>query len=226
MIEGIFDMSVLPYVAIRPIGRTEPGRSAGGLVDVAKMPRCGGAGKSVRRTAGLEGDRSSQGGRGRCILGARESRMHPSHTTSGTTLVVLIAIALVGAGCAGSPSTVSETGGSSLESADPAIVRGQIVLPEGATIPPGAVAIARLADVSRQDVPAEILSELVWSLEGGETLDFELEYDPSDIEDWRTYVVQVAIRVDGRLHMISTTAIPVISNERPHEVEVPVERVG
>ena len=139
-----------------------------------------------------------------------------------------IAVAVVVVGCGGGsedPTPESSAGSVAEQPVRSTAVRGTVVVPPDVPIPEGAVVTVRLADVSRQDVPADILVEQSWAVSERDSLRFELPYDPGEIDDRFTYAVQARIEVDGALHMISTTAVLVLTRGRPTEVEVPVEPV-
>lgn len=93
---------------------------------------------------------------------------------------------------------------------------------------PNAVVEVSLVDVSRADAPAITLaSEQIVSAGRQVPLPFKLLYDAGQIDARYTYAVQSRITVDGELQFISTTQVPVITNDSPTEgVQVQVDPVN
>lgn len=104
-----------------------------------------------------------------------------------------------------------------------AVVTGTVSYRERAALPPDSVLTVRLQDVSRQDVPAVLLGEQIYTTEGKQVpLPFEVHYNPANIDERFTYSISARIEDgDGILRFISDTSNPVITRGWPAEnVEV------
>ncbi|MEN8233706.1 MAG: YbaY family lipoprotein [Actinomycetota bacterium] len=109
-----------------------------------------------------------------------------------------------------------------------AVVTGTVMKLDRSALPPDAVVTVELADVSKADAPADVLSTQVIEL-GDKQLPvpFELSYDEGDIDDRFTYVVSAKIEAGGSLLYRNDTSIPVITRDSPTEnVEILVVPVG
>jgi putative lipoprotein len=107
-----------------------------------------------------------------------------------------------------------------------AAVVGQVIGPEGAEIPAGAVVHVRLEDVSLADAEAKVIGEQV--IEGAPhfPIPFTVTYDPKEIIDNHTYGMRVRIEdTSESLLYINTSAHNVITGGNPSELEVMVEAV-
>ena len=113
-------------------------------------------------------------------------------------------------------------------SAQSPAVTGTVTYLQRSALPPDAVVSVKLADVSKADAPAEIVSEQTIPTEGKQVpFPYSLPYDPAKIIESHTYVVQARIESGGKLLFINTTAYPVITRGSPTQnVEVIVEPVG
>jgi putative lipoprotein len=104
-------------------------------------------------------------------------------------------------------------------------VTGSVTYRDRMALPAGALVTVRLVDVSRQDVAATIIAEQVITTTGQQVpIAFALRYDPAQIQERNTYAVQARIEVDGQLRYTSTEAYLVLTQGRPTNVEVVVER--
>jgi putative lipoprotein len=112
---------------------------------------------------------------------------------------------------------------------DMAAVTGTVTHLERRALPPEAVVIVRLQDISRADAPAILLGEQRIELDGRQVpIPFEIGYDPAIIDDRMSYSVSARIELGDELLMISDTVHPVITRGAPTEnIEirvVPVRR--
>ncbi|MBA3345455.1 MAG: META domain-containing protein, partial [Gemmatimonadales bacterium] len=57
-------------------------------------------------------------------------------------------------------------------------------------------------------------------------LDFELRYDPKDIDPRRRYAVRATIRSEGRLLFTTNSVVPVITEGSPRRVDLMLVRVA
>ena len=72
-------------------------------------------------------------------------------------------------------------------------------------LPPGSVLKVQLADVSKMDAKADVISEQEIELNGAPPYNVALEYDESKIVDRHRYSVSARIENQGKLLYISTT---------------------
>jgi uncharacterized lipoprotein YbaY len=105
---------------------------------------------------------------------------------------------------------------------------GTVTYLQRIALPPEAVIIVQLVDVSLADAPAQIVAEQVITAGGQQPpFNFELDYKPLEIESNHAYAVQARIEVEGQLRFINTTRYPVLTQDAPEGgVEVIVEPVA
>jgi putative lipoprotein len=104
-----------------------------------------------------------------------------------------------------------------------AAITGTVTYRERIMLPPDALLTVRLQDVSRQDVPARLLGEQIYTTGGKQVpLPFEVPYNPDNIDERFSYSISARIEDgDGILRFISDTNNPVITRGSPTEnVEV------
>jgi putative lipoprotein len=109
-----------------------------------------------------------------------------------------------------------------------ASITGTVMYRERVMLPPDSVLTVRLQDVSRQDVPAHMLGEQIYTTEGRQVpLPFEVSYNPDNIDE--RFIYSISARIEdggGILRFISDTTNPVITRGSPTEdVEVWVRRL-
>jgi uncharacterized lipoprotein YbaY len=108
-----------------------------------------------------------------------------------------------------------------------AAVIGSITTADGADIPEDAVVNVKLSDVSLADAPAVTIVDLSFDYPGKVPFQFNLIYNPDDIDPRYTYSVQVRITDrSGKLLFINTLAYHVITHGKPSQVDVAVDPVG
>lgn len=106
-------------------------------------------------------------------------------------------------------------------------VAGTVAYRERVALLPDAVITVRLVDVSRLDVPAQVIAEQQIAPGGKQPpVDFELDYDAHKIRDQGMYSVQAQIEVDGQLAFISTDEYHVITQGNPMHVKILVHTVS
>ncbi len=81
----------------------------------------------------------------------------------------------------------------------------QVIYLDRSMLPPGSVLKVQLADVSKMDAKAEVISEQEIELNGAPPYNVALEYDESKIADRHRYSVSARIENQGKLLYISTT---------------------
>lgn len=106
-------------------------------------------------------------------------------------------------------------------------VTGTISYRDRSALPDNAEVTVQLADVSRQDSAATVLAEQKFTTGGKQVpFSFELNYDPAKIDERFTYAVQATITVDGRLLYRNTQAYLVVTQGRPTNIDLLLQRVG
>lgn len=104
-------------------------------------------------------------------------------------------------------------------------VGGTVTYLERMAMPPGATLKVQLADVSRADAPAVVISKREIMPVSQVPIPFTLTYDPKQIVAGHRYVVQARIEVDGKLRFINTSAYPVTPGHSG-AMEIVVSPVG
>jgi len=106
-------------------------------------------------------------------------------------------------------------------------VTGTANLRQRVALPNNAVVTMQLADASRQDVPAQVISEQSFITNGAQApFPFSLLYDKARIATSGIYIVQGNIKVNGQLRFTTTTAYRVITQGNPTTVTVTMDAVG
>jgi putative lipoprotein len=103
-----------------------------------------------------------------------------------------------------------------------ATLSGTVTYKEAITLSPDAAVTVRLADVSRQDVPAKVLAEQIITNPGRSPIPFELSYDPEAIVPTHRYAVQARIEWEGKLLFLSDKHYCVITRGCPNTLAVTV----
>jgi uncharacterized lipoprotein YbaY len=113
-------------------------------------------------------------------------------------------------------------------SAQSPAVTGTVTYLQRIALPPDAVITVQLADVSKQDVAAEVISTQTIESGGNQVpFPYTLPYDPARIVEGFDYAVSARIESGGKLLFISTQRYAVITKGNPTEnVEVIVQPVG
>jgi putative lipoprotein len=121
--------------------------------------------------------------------------------------------------------TLTACGPSSKE----AVVTGSVTHLQRIALPPDAVVSARIEDLSKMDVPAEIIGEQIIKTNGAQVpIHFEVPYDPDQIDERYTYSLRVRIEGgNGKLLFINDTSVPMTTRDNPtKDIEVMVVPVG
>jgi putative lipoprotein len=135
-------------------------------------------------------------------------------------LQALLAATIVVTACAGT-SAVSD------DARPKPTVSGTAAYRERIALPPGAVLIVRLVDVSRADAPATVLAEQRVELAGRQVpIPFEIDYDPAAIDARYVYAVQARIEIAERLLFITDRQYPVLTRGAPDHVELMLVRAA
>jgi putative lipoprotein len=84
-------------------------------------------------------------------------------------------------------------------------VAGEVTYRERIALPPGAVLVVELADVSLADAPAIVIAKRRIAPTGQVPIKFDIGFDPKAIHKGRTYALQARITVGERLMFITDT---------------------
>ncbi len=100
-------------------------------------------------------------------------------------------------------------------------VTGTVTYRQRIALPDNAIVQVQLLDVSRQDVAATVLGEQTITPNGRQVpFEFEIPYDPAQIQASHSYAIQAQITVNGQLRFLNTSSDPVITNGNPNRVDV------
>jgi putative lipoprotein len=110
-----------------------------------------------------------------------------------------------------------------------ATVSGTVTYLQRIALPPDAVVVVRIEDVSKADAMAEVIGEQVIHTDGMQVpIPFEVAYDTDQIEENHSYSLRARIEDGaGKLLFTNDTSVPVITRSNPvQDVEVLVVPVG
>lgn len=103
-------------------------------------------------------------------------------------------------------------------------ITGQVAYRERMALPPEAVVLLRLEDVSRQDAAATFVAGQVLPTEGRQVpIPFALYYETDAIDPRHTYQVRADIVIDGRRRFMTTQAYPVLTRGNPDHLEMTLQ---
>ena len=85
-------------------------------------------------------------------------------------------------------------------------IAGEVTYRERIALPPDAVLVVELADVSLTDAPATIIAKRRIAPAGQVPVKFEIGLDPKAIQKGRTYALQARIIVGERLMFVTDTS--------------------
>jgi putative lipoprotein len=117
-------------------------------------------------------------------------------------------------------STVSAGGTPSRDSDNELMVTGTVTYRERILLPPDAVVLVQLRDVSLMDVAAKLVSEQIIKPEHSVPIPFSLPYAAEDIDERMTYSVFASIRSGGRLLFITDRSYQVLTRGKSDHVEL------
>ena len=148
-----------------------------------------------------------------------------------STSIVVVFLVLVAAACGETTATPTSTPPPEPTPTEPAApstakVTGTVTYRERIALTRDAAVEVKLVDVSRADAPAITIGEHIIFNPGQVPIDFEIEYDPAEIDQRFTYAVQVRITDGGRLAFINGTSYQVITRDSPTHVDMVLVRVG
>jgi putative lipoprotein len=105
-------------------------------------------------------------------------------------------------------------------------IRGTATDRERMALPPGAVLVVALQDISRADAPAETLAEARVPIAGQVPIGFALPYDPARIQPGHRYALRGTIELDGRVMFRTDTIHPVLTGGAGEAVELRLVRAA
>ena len=111
----------------------------------------------------------------------------------------------------------------------PGVITGSVLYRERIALRPDAKIEVRLEDVTRADVPADVLAQQTIDTNGRQVpIPFELRYSPSRIDVNHRYGVRASIRAPGGELMFTTTAHRAVLERGAAEqnIELVVQRVS
>lgn len=85
-------------------------------------------------------------------------------------------------------------------------IAGEVTYRERIALPPDAVLVIELADVSLADAPAIVIAKRRIAPTGQVPIKFDIGFDPKAIQTGRTYALQARITVGERLMFITDTS--------------------
>jgi putative lipoprotein len=98
-------------------------------------------------------------------------------------------------------------------------------LPQGG-LPSGSVLEVQLQDVSIADAPARVVAENVIFKPESSPVEFDLQFDPDNIQPSHAYAVRATIRQDARLMFVTDTMIPVLTRGAPARADIQLMQVA
>lgn len=111
-----------------------------------------------------------------------------------------------------------------IQSDSPAVT-GTLGYRERIAMRPGAVATVTLEDVSRMDMPVEVIASQQIEMTSQVPIPFRLPYDPDSVIENHSYSVRATIHVRGQLVFTTDTNYPVITRNTGTEVDLLLKRV-
>lgn len=106
-----------------------------------------------------------------------------------------------------------------------ATVKVEAFYRERMMVPPDSVLRVTLSDVSKMDVAATLISEVVRENPGAPPYQVELEYDPAEIDERFNYAVRATLHAHGKLLFTTTEFIDAFAGADDAVVQVTMHRV-
>jgi uncharacterized lipoprotein YbaY/heat shock protein HslJ len=106
------------------------------------------------------------------------------------------------------------------EDAPATSITGSISLGGSKTLPSSALVEISLVDVSRQDARAKLIARQRITRPGPVPVEFELAFNPRQINERNSYAVQVRVTDGGRLLYVSDTNIPVLTRGAGNHADI------
>ena len=118
-----------------------------------------------------------------------------------------------------------DSGKAVMEDPDMATLEVEAYYRERMMVPPNSVLHVTLADVSKMDVAATLISEVTRENPGAPPYRVELAYDPGKIDERFRYAVHATLRADGKLLFTTTEYVDAFPRDNDGKVEVMMQRV-
>ena len=100
-------------------------------------------------------------------------------------------------------------------------VTGTIAYLQRIALPPNAIILVQLQEVSRADAPSKTIAQEKITLGDRQVpVPFELKFEPTKIDAKHSYVVSARIVVDDELRFSSDKVYPVLTRDNPSHVEI------
>jgi putative lipoprotein len=100
-------------------------------------------------------------------------------------------------------------------------VTGTVSYLQRNSLPPTAVIVVQLQDVSKADAPAHVVAEEKITLgEHQVPVKFSIKFDPSKIEQKNRYAIGALILDNGRLRFVNEKSYPVLTQGNPNHVDL------
>jgi len=139
-------------------------------------------------------------------------------------LTVLGAVILLTATACREPSP--STAAAAEQAPDSAVISGTVTYRERIALTDQAELTLVLADVSRQDVAATIISRKVITDPGQVPIRFELEYPTAEIDERMSYSLRATIHDRGRMLFTTDTHVPVLTRGAGREAHLKLVAVN
>lgn len=118
-------------------------------------------------------------------------------------------------------ASTANSGGTPPSAADNGLtVTGILTYRERIALPPDAVVLVQLRDVSLMDVAAKLISEQIIKPEHSVPIPFSLPYAAEDIDERMIYSVFASIRSGERLLFITDRSYQVLTRGKSDQVEL------
>ena len=105
------------------------------------------------------------------------------------------------------------------------VVSGVAGYRERIAMPPGVVFEASLEDISIADAPSVTIGTFRIKNAGNPPYEFEIEFDPSVIDERHRYSIRAELRLDDKLLFTSDTVAPVLTQGAGNSAEITMVRV-
>jgi putative lipoprotein len=113
------------------------------------------------------------------------------------------------------------------KAANQASISGTVTYLQRMALPPNALILVQLLDVSLADAPSQVVAEQTYTLGQRQVpVPFTLNYDSSKIDEKHSYSISAKITLDGALRFISDKSYPVITRGNPSNVDVMLKPVA
>lgn len=108
-----------------------------------------------------------------------------------------------------------------------ASITGTVTYLQRMALPPNAIILVQLLDVSLADAPSKVIAEQTYTLGQRQVpVPFTLNYDSSKIDEKHSYSIRAKITLDDALRFLSDKSYPVITRGNPSTVDVILKPVA